>query len=328
LVGNKISELPASISLLGHTLLHLNLTGNMLESADPVVSLTNLRSLILNRNRLRSLPMDIHKLEQLQYLSLSRNQLLFLPESLGRLRALNDLRVSYNKLLVLPFNSRHALLCYDHNQLYAPPWLVAAPRPRLLCRWLRLPNHPLELLPQLRQAFADPLTVMTPIRVSTGDAPPAEQRYRQPSPLLELAAAAALRILKLHSTRLYTAKQFASSHQVLRSKGICFDLAEELLDCSRRCIRCQKRYLRSDCHAVRLFAATKQYRGHLTLLPFHGRVCHALACNSDMQEWSLDLRSGQQPELDDAAPVAAVVERARQLMLLPENRFDPMQWPH
>lgn len=64
--------------------------------------LTNLRSLNLSRNWLKSISESLAQLKNLEFLDLSSNQLANLPESLGQLVNLRSLNLSHNRLTHLP----------------------------------------------------------------------------------------------------------------------------------------------------------------------------------------------------------------------------------
>ncbi|KAK5851481.1 hypothetical protein PBY51_023029 [Eleginops maclovinus] len=82
----------------------LNLGNNALQDLPDVLgsSLSNLRVLVLRRNRFSTVPRVVLELGQLVELDLSHNLLLGLPEDLGRLKALKKLCVSHNQIQVLP----------------------------------------------------------------------------------------------------------------------------------------------------------------------------------------------------------------------------------
>ena len=65
-------------------------------------NLTQLRELVLTRNKLKSLPSQIGNLRKLKYLDLSSNDLTKLPDSIGNLTKLRELDLGVNQLTSLP----------------------------------------------------------------------------------------------------------------------------------------------------------------------------------------------------------------------------------
>ncbi|MFX0091870.1 MAG: leucine-rich repeat domain-containing protein [Candidatus Hodarchaeota archaeon] len=97
-----LSSLPASIVTLGN-LRRLILACNDLQSLpDKLGQLQSLKHLDLSQNQLRMLPDSIGQLTNLQSLDLSTNQLAFLPNSIGQLQSLRRLLLQNNQLASLP----------------------------------------------------------------------------------------------------------------------------------------------------------------------------------------------------------------------------------
>ena len=82
----------------------LKLTNNLLTNLPSVEfpCLENLQILLINNNKLRSLPAEIGQLKKLLKIDASQNQLKMLPGSIGDLHALKILKLDSNKLQRLP----------------------------------------------------------------------------------------------------------------------------------------------------------------------------------------------------------------------------------
>lgn len=83
----------------------LDLSENKLLTAESIRrlgTLTKLKSLSLDSNKLPSLPAEVCTLKELTSLSVAHNQLAALPEALGALSKLKTLQVSHNSLKSLP----------------------------------------------------------------------------------------------------------------------------------------------------------------------------------------------------------------------------------
>ena len=67
-----------------------------------ILSLTNLRTVDLSRNKIGVIPPEIAAFQSLRALTLHTNQIEFLPEDIGLLKKLEILNVSANRLATLP----------------------------------------------------------------------------------------------------------------------------------------------------------------------------------------------------------------------------------
>ena len=125
--SNTIAELPFSFSLSSTSLMALDLHANKLERI-PTLHLSRLTRLDLSDNIL-STANGLSHCVSLVLLDLSGNELVQLPSSIGNLVALETLRLARNRLVTLP----HAIgnlrvlsqLELDHNRLEDIPWSVA-----------------------------------------------------------------------------------------------------------------------------------------------------------------------------------------------------------
>lgn len=108
--GDQRLSLPDNISQVQILDLANNSLRELPDGLD--ASLTNLRALILRRNRLCRLPPPVCALDQLAELDLAHNCLAQLPGELGRLQRLKKLCLSHNKLQQLPPQIA-ALLCLE-----------------------------------------------------------------------------------------------------------------------------------------------------------------------------------------------------------------------
>jgi len=100
---NKISKLPARVTVLAPKLKTLDLAHNHLASVPhELCELRELQTLSLSDNHLTVLPDALGALSKLKTLVLARNKLAVLPESLCALQALGQLDASSNKLSGLP----------------------------------------------------------------------------------------------------------------------------------------------------------------------------------------------------------------------------------
>ena len=100
-----IRDIPVAVDLLGDLmqLEVLDLHNNLLKNIPPsLVKLTNLKSLNLSDNHIRTLPNDIGDLISLSALELSRNELQFVPVSVLQCTSLTTLSLHSNVLEVLP----------------------------------------------------------------------------------------------------------------------------------------------------------------------------------------------------------------------------------
>ncbi|PSC75573.1 plant intracellular Ras-group-related LRR 7-like [Micractinium conductrix] len=142
---NKLAALPPD---LPPSLQRLVLSNNQLSDLAPLRHLTNLRVLVLDGNRIASLPPWIGELGKLETLSLSDNTLVQLPAGVGALTSLRQLLLSQNRLRALPpqLGACSALEKIDahHNVLQAlPPELGRLQRLKLL----QLDSNQLEGVP-------------------------------------------------------------------------------------------------------------------------------------------------------------------------------------
>ncbi len=106
LSGNKIEELPVSMSSFS-ALEFLDLSGNrLLKLPETIVELRNLKKLKLSDNDLVELPENIDRLSVLETLDISRNRLTRLPDTIKNLRRLKTLDFNLNKLAEVPSSVR------------------------------------------------------------------------------------------------------------------------------------------------------------------------------------------------------------------------------
>jgi signal transduction histidine kinase len=102
----------------------------LVEFPAEILRLPNLRMLLLNQNRLSSLPRDLGRLSRLSELELNYNEFTVFPPEILELAALNELELSGNRIAVLPDEiGRLAQLTEIElldNQLAALPAAVAS----------------------------------------------------------------------------------------------------------------------------------------------------------------------------------------------------------
>jgi len=107
LEGHRYAQIPKEISML-QVLKICNLIGqnndetNALIIPDEFWSLSNLKELYLNGNKIKSLSKSIQNLTQLEILSLKENNLKTLPDEIGYLTKLKSLSLFHNNLSSLP----------------------------------------------------------------------------------------------------------------------------------------------------------------------------------------------------------------------------------
>lgn len=101
--ANKFSNLPDILQNLVN-LKSLIAYKNKIEILSPILlnSLTNIRTLNLNHNRLKCIPAEIGRLKNLESLSVEHNQLEELPFELCYIEQLQKLYLGYNRLVSLP----------------------------------------------------------------------------------------------------------------------------------------------------------------------------------------------------------------------------------
>ena len=106
----------------------------------------HLETLLLNNNKLKSLPTSLTSLTKLEKLDLSHNALRELPDNLGHLPALSRLNVYGNKLRKLPLSlgscETLSLVLATGNRLVAPPQSVCNEGSHATVQWIRknVPN--------------------------------------------------------------------------------------------------------------------------------------------------------------------------------------------
>ncbi|KAI9595906.1 hypothetical protein BDF19DRAFT_440526 [Syncephalis fuscata] len=134
LSDNRLLELPMVVAQLTR-LETLDLGGNRLTSVTsfPFEDLSQLRTLKLQRNKLRTLPARIGALEQLRELDVSENEIESLPPDLANATALEELRCMGNQLTEVPTAWRRMravkVLRLDNNKLKAFPGEVLRDTP-------------------------------------------------------------------------------------------------------------------------------------------------------------------------------------------------------
>mmetsp|Transcript_44419 Transcript_44419/g.100220 ORF Transcript_44419/g.100220 Transcript_44419/m.100220 type:complete len:1024 (-) Transcript_44419:196-3267(-) len=106
--------------------------GSRLTVLSGITDMLGICQLILDGNRLTSLPEDIHRLEKLATLSVADNRLTTLPTSIGRLQALRHLRITGNMLESVPEELGQCVnldtLSLEGNRFTAfPSCLIALP---------------------------------------------------------------------------------------------------------------------------------------------------------------------------------------------------------
>ncbi|NEQ49478.1 MAG: leucine-rich repeat domain-containing protein [Leptolyngbya sp. SIO3F4] len=82
---------------------YLDLSGQKLKSVPPkVFTLTELKVLILRKNRIEEIPEELGALTNLEVLDISKTRLVSLPASIGNLVQLRELRVQRTYLSAIP----------------------------------------------------------------------------------------------------------------------------------------------------------------------------------------------------------------------------------
>ena len=106
----------------------------------------HLETLLLNNNKLKSLPTSLATLTKLEKLDLSHNALRELPDNLGLLPSLSRLNVSGNKLRKLPVSLGSCesliLVLATANRLVAPPQSICNEGSQSIIQWIKknVPN--------------------------------------------------------------------------------------------------------------------------------------------------------------------------------------------
>ena len=152
-IGEKLSEINASWYKLDaipdviynspaqNEMLCLRLVGvGLVDLSERVAeTFTNLRSLIVDANKLQALPRNLCQLNGLKELSAMKNEIVKLPMQMGRIKTLTHLNLANNKLRYLPKGmgalSHLELLGLENNDLTELPNMGD-----LHCRVIRL-NH-------------------------------------------------------------------------------------------------------------------------------------------------------------------------------------------
>jgi Leucine-rich repeat (LRR) protein len=121
LSNNQLTLLPNEIVNLG-SLKELILDGNRMTS---IPLLPTLNRLYVSMNKLRSIPDTVWKLQNLQYLDFSDNRISNVPEEIDRLTNLKDLNLAGNQLKMLPSSIGSLMhlecLILDNNKLESLP---------------------------------------------------------------------------------------------------------------------------------------------------------------------------------------------------------------
>lgn len=89
-----------SLTLLNY--LEISQCPSLTEISEDIGNLTHLQSLILCRNKIKSVPKSIGKLKCLKVLDVSVNELQNIPEEVSQLSELNTLNISCNSITSLP----------------------------------------------------------------------------------------------------------------------------------------------------------------------------------------------------------------------------------
>lgn len=171
-LSNVLGEItPKNIENL-RALETLNLSFNQLTQLPDLSQLGNLKALIVQNNRLTSLPKSISKLtkletlniannfckelpdgtfnsSQLKYVSINNNQISALPNGINKLRQLTNLQLSSNQLTELPSKigemSNLQNLAFFNNQIGVLPASIGQLK-RL--KYLNLGHNPIKILPK------------------------------------------------------------------------------------------------------------------------------------------------------------------------------------
>jgi hypothetical protein len=156
-IGEKLSEINASWYKLDavpeviynseakYEMLCLRLIGvGLLDVSERVAeTFTNLRSLIIDANKLTKLPKNLFHLHNLKEISAIKNQIVKLPLQMGRIQSLVHLNLANNKLSYLPTGlgmlENLEVLGLENNQLVDLPSMGD-----LRCRVVRLNHNKLE----------------------------------------------------------------------------------------------------------------------------------------------------------------------------------------
>lgn len=131
IVGNNLTS-TESIGTHCHTLEFLDLSCNnitCIADDDDLLQLKSLKSLILLRNQINSLPASLDCLKKLEVLELANNKLKTLPPSFGNLEEIVKLNLECNELTYLPETlqgmSKCETLLLSSNQLQFLPESIA-----------------------------------------------------------------------------------------------------------------------------------------------------------------------------------------------------------
>jgi len=101
LADTRITKIPSDIRNIP-LLDYLGLSGNRITDFSGVKNFTRLTKLMIDNNRLTSVPREILEIPRLQELILTDNQLTQLPDELIQLTSLQKLNVDNNQLTTLP----------------------------------------------------------------------------------------------------------------------------------------------------------------------------------------------------------------------------------
>lgn len=125
--GNLLSSFPMEIARCCHQIWFLNLSGNQLRTIPVEINqLQNLEKLFLSGNELQQLPESLTSLKRLRNLKCDHNQLNRLPIGMGNLAELTYLDVSFNRLQTLPTSMQ---MLQELQSVYANDNCLSEPPP-------------------------------------------------------------------------------------------------------------------------------------------------------------------------------------------------------